>query len=167
MRKFSFVLLSRSQFSRLFLLEILKYRVRYCKTKYQFQAENIWNSAVAIIGIEYADKTHSFAMPLQLALSPSIKASNPPAVKNIVNSKFSLIHVSVDVSRVISVQTMTMNDNENPLNSLVLPILIRPILLQVNNEWEPIGATFKLKLSPTNCSSRSAMWWRHRHCVRL
>lgn len=26
---------------------------------------------------------------------------------------------------------MTMNDNENPLNSLILPILIRPILLQL------------------------------------
>lgn len=41
---------------------------------------------------------------------------------------------------------MTMNDNENPLNSLVLPILIRPILLQVN--WRAKQQfTFNPKLS--------------------
>lgn len=38
---------------------------------------------------------------------------------------------------------MTMNDNENPLNSLVLPILIRPILLQVSKSEE---INFELKL---------------------
>lgn len=41
---------------------------------------------------------------------------------------------------------MTMNDNENPLNSLVLPILIRPILQQVSCEKNIISLKFKFQL---------------------
>lgn len=40
-----------------------------------------------------------------------------------------------------------MNDNENPLNSLILPILIRPILMQVKcdkNNFEKLQNLIKL-----------------------
>jgi len=48
---------------------------------------------------------------------------------------------------VLSVQTMTMNDNENPLNSLVLPILIRPILLQLEKRDVVASQTLRAALT--------------------
>ncbi|CRK93393.1 CLUMA_CG006929, isoform A [Clunio marinus] len=42
---------------------------------------------------------------------------------------------------------MTMNDNENPLNSLVLPILIRPILLQLEKRDVVASQTLRAALT--------------------
>lgn len=42
---------------------------------------------------------------------------------------------------------MTMNDNENPLNSLVLPILIRPILMQLEKRDVAASQTLRSALT--------------------
>ncbi|CAO1322275.1 unnamed protein product [Diamesa serratosioi] len=48
---------------------------------------------------------------------------------------------------------MTMNDNENPLNSLVLPIIIRPILLQLEKRDLVASQTLRAALQKAEQSN--------------